>query len=290
MSNDAPEWFKTQYNDRVFHVFQARGFRLRPTVTPAMRIDGEKAIFLKAGAGSARKKTRGQRAVPMNAERKKVESILETWEAFDTVEEYDLDRMGANEREVVAQTGAMALGRAVDAEILGALDTAAPTSGSQFVDQTGNAFSIVHAMTMCQRLQKSMKGVWDGNVYCPLPSLLWNQLLAAKQVNSSDHVGSDIPFVKATDTRFWNGVNWFLFSDDYFDDQLVKAANNYDVLLYHRDAAGWGNHTEVRSIWDWDNYESWWTVNMQSKGSDVILHEEGIIRGRFSSTAAITLT
>lgn len=286
MSNDAPQWFITQYNQRAFHIFQAKGFRLKPTVTPAARIEGEKAIFMKAGAGKARRKTRGQRAVPMNAERSKVEATLKTWEAFDTVEEYDLDRMSVNEREIVAETGAMALGRAVDQEIVDNMNANAPTSGDNFIDAGTNAFSAVYALTMCQRLQRSVKK-WDGNVYCPLPSLLWNQLLSHKVVNSSDHVGNDIPFVKATDTRFWNGVNWFLFPDEFFP---VPDTNEFDVFLYHRDALGWANHTDMRSIWDWDNYESWWTVNMQSKGADVALQAAaGIVRGRFPSNTPITL-
>ena len=286
MSNDAPNWFVTQYNARAFHIYQAKGFRLAPTVTPAGRIEGEKAIFWKAGAGTARKKTRGQRAVPMNAERKKVEAILSTWEAFDTVEEYDLDRMSVNEREIVAETGAMALGRAVDQQIMTRLNTdAAATGTALYLNQAGNPFTLVHALTMCKMLQTSIKK-WDGTVYCPLPALLWNQLLSYKQVNSSDHVGTDLPFVKATDTRFWNGVNWFLFPDEFFP---VPSANNFDIFMYSRDAAGWGNHTEIRSIWAWDNYESWWTVNMQSKGADVTLQAEGIVRGRFASNAAITL-
>jgi len=285
MSNDAPNWFVTQYNSRAFHIFQAKGFRLAPTVTPAGRIEGEKAVFWKAGSGTARKKIRGQRAVPMNAERKKVEATLQTWEAFDTVDEYNLDRMSVNEREIVAETGAMALGRAVDQQIMDRFNTDAATSGSLFVDDGSNPFTLVHAFTMVQRLQKSIKK-WDGNVYCPLPSLLWAQFRSYKQVASSDYVGTNIPYVSGTDTRFWEGVNWFLFPDEFFP---IPSSNKFDIFMYHRDAAGWGNHTELRSIWDWDNYESWWTVNMQSKGADVTLQAEGIVRGRFASNSAITL-
>lgn len=285
MSNDAPQWFTTQYDSRVRHVYQNEGNMLRPTVTSAARIDSETAYFWIAGKGAARKKLRGQRAVPMNAERKKVSTTLQTWEAFDTCEEYDLDRMNVNEKEVLVQTGAYALGRATDAEIIAAIHAAAPTSGARYVGDGSTAFTLAHALSMCQQLQKSIKQ-WRGDVFCPLPSLFWNQLLSYKQVNSSDHIGQDLPYAKATDTRFWNGVNWFLYDDDAFP---VPNANQMDVFMWQRDAVGWGNNTDLRSIWDWDNYESYWTINMQAKGAALVLQNEGLVRFRGASNSAITI-
>lgn len=287
MAHQAPEWYVTQYNNRVIQLYQNMGNKLRPTLTPAGRIEGEKAIFMRGGKGTARKKLRNTRAVPMNPDRKKFEVPLVTWEAFDTVEEYDLDRMTINEREQVAREGAIALGVATDQEIIDVIHAAVPTSGAQFVDGSSNDFSAAYAMLMVQRLQ-AQKVPWDGNVYAALPSIMWNQFLAHKVVNSADHVGSDIPFVKATDTRYWNGVNWFLLDDDMFK---VPSSNKADIFMWHRSAVGWGNNTDLRSIWDWDNYESWWTVNMQSKGAAAVMQENGagIIRGRFPTNGSITI-
>lgn len=286
MSNQAPNWFTTQYDNRVTHVYQAKGNTLRPTVTLATRVEAAKATFWVAGKGAARKKLRGQRAVPMNTERKKLEVDLSTWEAFDTCEEYDLDRMNVNEKEVLVETGAKALGRATDLEILGVIGAAAPTSGAGYVaDGTPAAFKLEHALAMCQQMQKRIK-VWDGQVYCPLPSLFWNQFISYKQVNSSDHVGGNLPFTGATDTRFWNGVNWFLFDDDAFP---VPGSNLMDVFMWHKSAVGWGNNTDLRSIWDWDNYESFWTINMQAKGCALVLQSEGLVRFRGASNSAITI-
>lgn len=285
MSNQAPTWFTTQYDSRVTHVYQAQGNMLRPTITMATRVEAAKATFWVAGSGTARKKLRSQRAVPMNTARKKIEVDLSTWEAFDTCEEYDLDRMNVNEKEVLVQTGAMALGRSTDQEIIDVVAAAAPTSGIGFVGDGTTAFTLGHAMAMCQQMQKRVKK-WDGQTYCPLPSLYWNQFLSWKQVNSSEHVGADLPFVKATDTRFWNGVNWFLMDDDVFP---VPAANQMDALMWHKSAVGWGNNTDLRSIWDWDNYESWWTINMQAKGCAAILQAEGLVRFRGASNSAITI-
>lgn len=288
MTLEANNWFTTQYADRAMHIYQNEGNRLRPTVTPAVKFIGsEKAVFWLAGKSKAIKKDRRQRNTPGNSERKKFEVNLETWTAFDEIEEFDLDRMTVDEKEVVYQSGAMALGRATDMEIYQKMATAKAAAD---VDYSAGAFSAANALDLCARLQAD-KVPWDGNVYCGLPPLQWNQFIANKIVNSSDHVGPDIPFVKATDTRFWNGVNWFLFvEEDAQDLYPVPSANKQDLFIWHKSAMGWGAHTDLQVRVDWDNREDVWTVNMKAKGAAKELQEgKGIKRFTTSSNSAIAV-
>ncbi|WP_421440666.1 phage capsid protein [Agrobacterium tumefaciens] len=290
MTQNSPNWNTTQYANRAMHIYQTKGNRLRPTVTQAMRIENnEKGIFWLAGKSKAKKIERRERNQPSNAERKKVEVTLATWKAFDVIEEYDVDRMSVDEKEVVYESGANALGRATDIEIYQQMATAVPTVPGP-LDFSAGAFSAANALMLCSKLQDD-KVPWDGNVYCGLPSLQWNQLLANKVVNSADHVGPDIPFVKATDTRFWNGVNWFLFvEEDPLDLYPVPGANKQDLFIWHKSAMGWANNTDLSVITDWDNYENWWTVNMTSKGAASPMQEgKGIKRFTTSSNTAITI-
>lgn len=290
MTANAPAWMTEQYSDRAMHIYQRDGNRLRPTVTSATRIEGaEKAHFWLAGKSKAKKKKRGERNTPVNGERKKITATLETWVCFDTVEEYDADRMTVDEREVVYTSGAKALGRSTDAELYATMDAAVPAVAAG-LDFSAGAFSAVSAMTLCQKLQEQHVP-WDGMAFCGLPPLQWNQLLANKIVNASDHVGTDLPFVKATDTRFWNGVNWFLFVEEEAGELYpVPEANKQDLFIWHKSALGWGNHTDLRVIPQWDNYNDWWTINMQSKGAAVALQEgNGIRRFRTSTNSAIAV-
>ncbi|MCG8273119.1 phage capsid protein [Aquamicrobium sp. NLF2-7] len=289
MTVNAPTWFPTQYANRAMHIYQNKGNRLRPMVTQATRIEGaEKAVFWLAGKSKAVKKTRNQRNVPSNAERKKFEVPLATWTAFDTVEEYDLDRMTVDEKEIVYQSGAMALGRATDIEIYDVMKAAKPAADAG-LDFSAGAFSAANALTLCAALQND-KVPWDGQVFCGLPSLQWNQFLANKVVNSADQV-KDLPFTKATDTRFWNGVNWFLqVEEDPEDFYRVPAANKQDLMIWHKSALGWGNHTDLRVIPQWDNYEDWWTINMAAKGCATTMQEgKGIKCFTTSSNSAIAI-
>lgn len=198
--------------------------------------------------------------------------------------------MQVAEKEVVYQSGANALGRATDAEIYSVGRTAAPTVDAG-LDFSAAAFSAASALMLCNALQTD-KVKWDGNVYCGLPSLVWNQFIANKVVNSADHVGpNDLPFVKATQTRFWNGVNWFLnVEEDAGDFYTIPSANKLDLLIWHKTAIGWCNNTDLRVIPQWDNYEDWWTINMQAKGCATPLQEgKGIKRFTVSTNSAIAI-
>lgn len=288
-TTEMPNWFVTQFNKRATAIYQAKGNRLKGTVAPADRVEGEKAKWRLIGRGEAVEFVRGQRATPANTKRMVVEASLKTFQFFDEVHDFDADRANdpnnAQEKEKIFEQGGMALGRKADREIMGVFNAGAATAGDRFIDLGANAFNAAYALTACQRLQASIES-WEGDVFCGLPSLLWNQLLASKQVNSADHVGGDLPFTKRTDTRLWNGVNWFLMPDAFFP---VPGANLVDVFMWQKDAVGHAPHTELKTSWQWDNRETCWTVNMLSKAANVLMQSEGIIRLRAPTNTPITL-
>lgn len=293
MTTQAPTWFITQYQDRAMHIYQNQGNRLRPMVTQATRVDADVATFWLAGKSKAYKKTRNQRNIPSNADRKKFTVSLQTWKAFDTVEEFDLDRMNVDEKEIVYQSGAMALGRATDIEVYTVMAAAKTTfdTGCDFSGVSGaGTFGAPQALTLCSALQND-KVPWDGQVFCGLPSLQWNQFLGNKVVNDAQQVGNDLPFTKATDTRFWNGVNWFLLvEEDALDFYPSAVANTQDCFIWHKSAMGWGNNTDLQMIPQWDNYEDWWTINMSAKGCCTTMQSgNGVKRFRTGTAGAIAI-
>jgi hypothetical protein len=286
MALEADSWFVQQYNSRVMHKYQSQGFILRGTVMPAGSIEGTTAKFPISGKGAARKKQRGQQAVPMNPTRGFVDATLVTWEAFDEVWLYDLSRMTANEQEAIVTTGSNALGRATDQEMMDKFDATAPATGTaQFLDKGTSDFSASYALQMCQMAQ-AQDWPWNGGAFCGLPSLLWNQLLVAKQFSAAQYTGPDIPMTRATTAKTWNGVHWFLLPDALLP---VPATNKVDVFLWHMMGFGWANNETLRSMWQWDNRAGCWTVRMESEGAAAALLAEGVIRGRFASNGSIDI-
>nr|WP_321457234.1 phage capsid protein [uncultured Cohaesibacter sp.] len=300
MSVDAPTWFVEQYRDGVIQKYQSKGFLLKSSVTPAGSIEGSKAYFNLMGKGKANKKKRGQAAVPMNAQKGRVEAILETWEAFDEVYKYDLSRMTANEKEAIQMAGAMALGRATDDEIMLKLDASSSTSAGTgngmkpLLDANGQPgmiggadtdFELRHLLLMAAAL-KQADVPWDNNIFCPLPSLLFDQACAYKQFNSADWTGADLSWTKSTVSKFWAGVHWFQAPDDLFRENV---GNHYDIEMYHRSSSGWANNSELETIWQWDNKLGCWNVRMETEGAAACFQPTGTVRGRFKVPTTITL-
>lgn len=294
MSINAPEWFRPQYENRAMHIYQTRGNRLRSTITPATSFNGSsEAVFYIAGKTVARKIDRNTSPVPGGGDRKKFTAPLETWQAFDELREYDLDRLSLPEREIIYESGAMALGRATDIEVYAKMQTALPAM-SAGLDFSAGAFSAAAAMTLTQAIVAD-KVNFDGQIYCGLPEDAWFQFLANKVVNSADHIGpGSLPFTMPTDSRFWNGVNWFLLVEEAAADFYpVPEANKRDAFIWHKSAMGWGSLSDLSMIPQWDNRGEGggcWTFNMKAKGCATTLQEgRGIKRFRLASNAAISI-
>jgi hypothetical protein len=281
MSNAAPAWFQPYYTDKVIHKLQNRGFKLKGMTSEATEIVGNECHWRIAATIEARLYARGSDAVLANGDRTKVQVTMETWQVYDIVYDDDLSKMTPNEMEVVTLSGARALGRRFDLQIYDAMNTDAPAAA---VTDTTNGMTLANAMALVEAAQIASEGEWgDAEWYCGLHSRLWNQLLAYKQFNSADWVG-DTPLVRASDSRNWNGVKWFLGRNSWFP---VPSANQADVFLWSKDCVGYGSNYSVKNNVEWEQPKTAWTANMRMAGKAKVLLSEGVVRGRFNTNAAI---
>lgn len=283
MSQDtAPNWYVTKYQETAILKYQAKGYMLKGTVTDAGSINGNTVKWMIAGVGAAVPLSRGDKGPAMNASRGSVQQDMQQWQANDWVYEDDIEKLTVNEMNVVSETAGMAIGRRSDLIIINELNSAS-------LVQVGNgstAFGLVDALTGIQKLQ-SVDVNWDGDVYCAMPSLFWNQLMSFKQFNDSDWIGeTDLPYTKNTTAKKWNGVNWFLVSDSYFP---VPAANQLDFFMWHKKAVGFGTNYALRTNVTWENLYSGWYHNNRFSACAKVLLPEGAIRFRYASNSAITI-
>lgn len=281
MSNPVPAWFQPYYTDSVTHKLQNKGFKLKGMTAAATEVVGNEVHWRIAAAVEAVLYSRGNDAVLANGDRTKVSATMETWQVYDIVYDDDLSKMTPAEMEVVTTSGARALGRRFDLQIMAALAADAPAAA---VTDTTNGMTLANAMQLVEAAQVAAEGEWgDTEWYCALHSRLWNQLLAYKQFNSADWVG-DTVLATAADTRKWNGVTWFLGRNAWFP---VPSANQADVFLWSKDCIGYGSNYDVRNNIVWEQPKTAYTANMRMSGKAKVLLTEGVVRGRFSTNSAI---
>ena len=91
---------------------------------------GSSTVFQTVGKGSASTKARHGMVPVMNIDHTPVECQLQDFYAGDWVDHLDELKVNIDERQVLANAGAFALGRKTDEMIITALDQATHTAGS----------------------------------------------------------------------------------------------------------------------------------------------------------------
>jgi Phage capsid protein len=202
----------------------------------------------------------------------------------------DITKMTANEMEVVQSTCGMAIGRRSDLISIGALNAGSVTiiSDGATSNSTGTGFTLPMALTGIQQLQAQNVPLEDGDVYCGLPSLAWNQFMSYRQVNDADWVGYDgQPYKSGPKFKNWNGVRWWRMPDVYAP--TPGPTYQQDFFLWHKKALGFGTNYEVKTVVTWENIFSGWYHNSIFAATAAILLPPGIIRFRINPLTAITI-
>lgn len=289
MAQEAPNWYVQKYIDQAILVFQAKGNRLRGMYTEPARIQANVVNWMVAGKGEAVPLVRGGFGSAMNAARTTVSATMQDWQAADWVWQVDITKMTANEQAVVQETCGMALGRRADLIALGVMNAASLTiiSDGASSNGTGSGFTLPMALAGIQTLEAQDVDIDDGEVYCGLPSLAWNQFMSYRQVNDADWVGYDgQPYKSGVKFKNWNGVRWFLMTDRY---AFLPQTYQQDFFLWHKRALGFAMNYDVKSVVTWENIFSGWYHNNLFAATAAVLLPAGIVRFRINPLTSITV-
>lgn len=251
MAIDVSAGFVKMYEAEVHQAFQRKGSKLKPTVRCQGKVVGSSTTFQVAGKGTATSKARNAKVPAMNASRSTVECTLSDHYAGDWVDELDDQKTNADERLIVAETGARALGRKIDELILGALDT----NSAHSIDFTSglDKDGVLDAM---QALGEA-DAFEEGEMFAVVGWQQWSQLLAIEEFADSDFIGDkELPWLTGFTAKKWLGTIWMPHSGltldagvrycHWYNKKAVGAAFGKDVtadVTWHGDyAAFFVNH------------------------------------------------
>jgi Phage capsid protein len=265
--------FIKQFESEVFVAFQRKGSKLKPTVRVKSGIVGSSTVFPKVGTGVATQKGRHAQITPMNVGHAQVECFLSDWYAGDWVDKFDLLKTNIDERQIVADAGAYALGRKVDDLVIVQLNTA--TS----VEAINGTAGFTKA-----KVQNTLKVINnadvpdDGGRFCLLGPQQWNDALNITEFANSQYVGEgNAPWMQSVavgQVKQWLGVYFMMHSGLQYG---VKTANTRQCQFYHRTAVGLAFGSEVISDVTWHgDMASWWVNNMLSAGAVLIESTNGV--------------
>lgn len=259
MATSIDQAFIKQFEREVHESYQRQGSKLRNTVRTIGDVNGSTAVFQKVGKGTASTKSTHGMVPVMNLAHSSIECTLQDYYAGDWVDRLQELKINIDERQVIANAGAYALGRKTDDLIIEALSG---VTGTQEIDDGNSGMTLAKVMEAFEMLG-SADVPDDGERYAVVGWKQWSELLQIDEFSSADYVGSDdLPF-RGTQAKRWLGTLWVPHSGLPVDGSDIRSC-----FWYHRTAIGHAAGSDVKTDITWHGDRAAHFVNnMMSQGS-----------------------
>jgi len=232
--------FVKQFEAEVHMAYQRMGSKLKSMVRNVNGVKGNTVQFQKVAKGSASTKARHAEVVAMNSVHSNVTATLSDFYAADYVDKLDELKVNIDERNIVAQNAAYALGRKTDSIITDTFDagatslannSAGSTTGMN-LDKAQNVFEIFGNNDVPD----------DGQRYWVVGPKQWSDLLDIDQFSRAEYIGeADLPYKGGMTAKRWLSFMWMGFSG------LSIASSDRNTIAFHKSSLGLGVGSDVRT-------------------------------------------
>jgi hypothetical protein len=245
MSSSINNAFITQFEAEVHMAYQRMGAKLKNLVRVVNGVSGESVKFQKVGTGEATSKARHAEVVAMNISHTNVTATLADFYASDYVDRLDELKTNIDERQVIANNAAYALGRKTDSII-----TTAMASATTLANNAGGQGGTVATDLNIDKF-KEMQALFgsndvpdDNQRYWAIGPNQWSDLLADDQWTRLEYIGSgELPFsgMNYTAKRF---LGFLTFVHSGLD---TSGSTDRHTIAWHKSSMGLGVGSEVRT-------------------------------------------
>lgn len=256
--------FIKHFEADVHNAYQQQGSKLQSTVRSKSGIKGASTTFQVIGTATASTKTRNGQIATNDISHVPVECTLTDYYSGQWVDSLDELKLGHDERKVLAQAGAYALGRKTDELIINALNGATQSIG----EGTLTKERIMQAFTLLNKNDVPD----DGERYGLLSPDAWNQLMSIEEFSNANYVGEAYPFLTGSETRKWMGIVWIMHTG------LPATDGGHSCFIYHKSAVGHASGQDIKTDITWHgDYAAHFVGNMMSQGA-CLIDNKGVIK------------
>lgn len=266
-TTDVSPSFVKQFESEVHVAYQQMGSKLKGMVRFINNVKGASTTFQKVGKGTAGTKARHGLVPVMSVDHTPVECLLADYYAGDWVDKLDELKINFDEKQVLVNAGAYALGRKTDDLIISALDKAT----TNVIDKNTEVLNKATILEAFAKLNAADVPD-DGQRFALVGPLQWNALLAIEEFGKSDFVGEAYPWLKGTESRKWLGVNWVMHTG------LPLATTVRTCFMFHKTAIGHASGCDVKTDITWHgDHAAHFINNMMSQGS-CLIDDLGVVK------------
>jgi hypothetical protein len=259
MSLSIDQAFVKQFEREVHEAYQRQGSRLRHAVRVKNGVVGSSTAFQRVGTATA--KTKGRHAmVPVTStEFSALEVQLVDYYVGEWIDRLDELKTNIDERQVLANAGAFALGRKTDEIIIDALATATQVAGS-------NTSGLTKAKVLEAFEELGTKDVPDdGQRFAVIGWRQWSDLLDLNEFSSAEFVGDEQLPWRGMQAKMWLGTMWIPHSG------LPLANGVRTCFWFHKSAVGHAIGQDVQSDITWHgDRAAHFVANSMSQGAGLI--------------------
>jgi len=233
--------FVKQFEAEVHMAYQRMGSKLKSMVRNVNGVKGNTVQFQKVAKGSASTKARHAEVVAMNSVHSNVTATLSDFYAADYVDKLDELKVNIDERNIVAQNAAYALGRKTDSIITDTFDAGATalannsagTTTGMNLDKAQNVFEIFGNNDVPD----------DGQRYWVVGPKQWSDLLDIDQFSRAEYIGeADLPYKGGMTAKRWLSFMWMGFSG-----LPTSGSTDRHTMAFHKSSLGMGVGSDVRT-------------------------------------------
>lgn len=261
MSTDVNIAFVKQFEREVHEAYQRQGSKLRSAVRTINNVKGSSVVFQKVGKGTASTKSANGMIPVMNVAHTSVECVLQDFYAGDWVDKLAELKINHDERSVIANAGAYALGRKTDDLIISAL-----ASASTLTIPDGNIGLTRDKVLAAFEKLGGADVPDDGQRFAVIGWKQWSELLKIPEFSNSEYVGFDELPYKNMQAKKWLGTTWIPMSGLPIDANDIRSC-----FWFHKTAIGHASGSDVQSDITWHGDRAAHFVNnMMSQGAALI--------------------
>ena len=276
----------TEFDNEVKHEYQAMQ-TLRQTVTIRTGVTGEAYKFTRMGKGIANQKASQADVTPMDVGHNRQTANLDNWNAPEYTDIFDQAEVNFDERQELAQTIAMALGRREDQIIIDAMAAGTYNATPAGADQ-GLAVTVAGAVTVKELRESALLGLTKRSAPASdrciaITANGVNQLLATTPVTSADF--NTVRALVNGELNTFLGLDFKIIAERDEGGLPGAGTATCDAFVYHKSAIGYAVGIDMKTTIDWVAQKTSWLANGMLKAGAVIRENAGIVRLRYDDTA-----
>jgi len=240
MATSITNAFITQFEAEVHMAYQRMGSKLKNLTRTVNGVNGNTVKFQKVAKGSANTKARHAEVVAMDLAHSNVSATLTDYYAADYVDKLDELKVNIDERQVVANSAAYALGRKTDSVITSIMENATQLANNS--SGTGTGMNLGKAQAMME-LFNTNDVPDDQQRYWVVGPKQWSDLINLDQFSRVEYVGeSELPYAGGMTAKRWLGFLWFVHSG-----LETSGSTDRHTVAFHKSSIGMGIGSDVKT-------------------------------------------